>query len=158
MLYQILLHLGLVGLVPLLVVWCFVFFKLNLVRLVSLFESKFSEFLQWILGVTDTEEELDDTVTLRFKWMSTSQRTSFGLKYMKSWIIWMGFFSFDITENTFCWKCCSSLTFSKLVWFVHLPLDFSASHWHLIPKNLKLRTMTFLRFLIFAMFPDVKSN
>ena len=86
--YQILLHLGLVGLVPPLVVWCFVFFKLNLAGFVSLFEFKFSEFLQWTLGVTDTEE-LDDTVTLRFKWMSTSQWTSFGLKYLRLWIIWM---------------------------------------------------------------------
>ena len=153
--YQILLHLGLVGLLPLLVVWCFVFFKSNLVGLVSLFEFKFSEFLQWTLGVTDTEE-LDDTVTLRFKWMSTSQRTSFGLKYLKSWIIWI--FSYNMIKNTFCWKCCSSLAASILVWFVHLPLDFSASHWHSIPKNLKLRTMTSLHFLIFVKFPDVKSN
>ena len=154
--YQILLHLGLFGLVPLLVFWSFVFFKLNLVGLVSLFEFKFSEFLQWTLGVTDTEE-LDDTVTLRFKWMSTSQWTSFGLKYLKLWIIWM-FPFYRMIRNTFCWKCCSSLAASILVWFVHLPLNFSSSHWHSIPKNLKLRMMTSLRFLIFAMFPDVKSD
>lgn len=153
--YQILLLLCLVGLVSQLAIWCFVVFKLNSVEPVWLLEFKFSEFLQWTLGVTDTEE-LDDTVTLRFKWMSTSQRTSFGLKYLKSWIIWI--FSYNMIKNTFCWKCCSSLAASILVWFVHLPLDFSASHWHSIPKNLKLRTMTSLRFLIFAMFPDVKSN